>query len=170
MGLDPMTTLEIVNMTTTCHAAPVQIEGELSDGRVFYFRSRFRKIELGIGQNIEEAADQTVMHSGIHFELTVPGESDYLLSYIPERWAQQLVPMLIQLWLNMYADDGDVPTVVEPILGRTPSWTDRYVQTFPGNTPSDPSETPGEADTPAKPDGSEGNTAEMGAGRPPQSS
>lgn len=35
----------------TCTAAPVQMEGRLPDGELFYFRARHRDVSLGIGGN-----------------------------------------------------------------------------------------------------------------------
>lgn len=33
--------MQIVSIQLTCHAAPVQYEGRLSDGKAFYFRARW---------------------------------------------------------------------------------------------------------------------------------
>lgn len=95
---------DIVSMELTCPAAPVQLEGELDDGRRFYFRARFRKIEFGIGQTVTEAAEKTVDNTGLRFELTTGDEShNYILSYMSEGYARQLIPMLIDLWENVHA-------------------------------------------------------------------
>ncbi|KAB2809292.1 hypothetical protein F9L07_19830 [Pimelobacter simplex] len=39
----------------TCQAFPVQIEGELHDGRRFYFRYRFGRAGIGIGATDHDA-------------------------------------------------------------------------------------------------------------------
>jgi len=40
---------EISSLTWTCGACPVQIEGELTDGRQFYFRYRHAHASLAVG-------------------------------------------------------------------------------------------------------------------------
>jgi hypothetical protein len=44
----------------TCGAFPVQIEGRLTDGRCFYFRSRHERAQLGIGDDESSAVDATI--------------------------------------------------------------------------------------------------------------
>jgi hypothetical protein len=41
--------IHVATMKTTCEACPVQIEGTLTDGRYFYFRSRHRQTTLSLG-------------------------------------------------------------------------------------------------------------------------
>lgn len=48
--------VKIQNLWVTCEAAPVQAEGELTDGRSIYFRSRHRTIELAIAADTESDA------------------------------------------------------------------------------------------------------------------
>jgi len=47
-GVVLMSELKIQDWRVTCEAAPVQIEGTLSDGRSFYWRSRHRNIRLEV--------------------------------------------------------------------------------------------------------------------------
>lgn len=48
------------DVEVTCGAAPVQIEGRLTDGRTFYFRSRHQHAKLGVGADQDEAVDATL--------------------------------------------------------------------------------------------------------------
>lgn len=45
----------IASFSQTCGACPEQYEGVLKDGRFFYYRMRFNRAELGIGDTHEEA-------------------------------------------------------------------------------------------------------------------
>lgn len=44
----------------TCEATPVQVEGRLRDGRAFYFRYRFGRAVLGVGDMIPDAVEQAM--------------------------------------------------------------------------------------------------------------
>lgn len=44
----------------TCPAMPVQIEGHLTDGRWFYFHSRYSRAILGVGDTPQAAVDATI--------------------------------------------------------------------------------------------------------------
>ena len=46
---------EIKSYTVTCSACPHQAEGELSDGRWFYFRARHECWELSIANTLDDA-------------------------------------------------------------------------------------------------------------------
>lgn len=50
-GLDA----RIARAVVTCGLCPLQIEGELVDGRLFYFRSRHFTVQLGLGATEDEA-------------------------------------------------------------------------------------------------------------------
>lgn len=49
----------VTDAEVTCMASPVQIQGNLADGWVFYFRSRFRHAQLGVGRTLDEAVAAT---------------------------------------------------------------------------------------------------------------
>lgn len=60
-----MLTLDRIRTSrVTCESAPAQIEGQLDDGRFFYFRARGRYAELGIGATAEEAVAATILGRG----------------------------------------------------------------------------------------------------------
>lgn len=44
----------------TCPAVPVQIEGHLTDGRWFYFNSRYDRALLGVGDTLQAAVAATI--------------------------------------------------------------------------------------------------------------
>ena len=50
--------------TVTCDACPHQVEGELSDGRWFYFRARHHHWELHIGKTLDDALDNNPIAQG----------------------------------------------------------------------------------------------------------
>lgn len=47
----------VATATLTCGACPVQYEGQLLDGRHFYFRYRWGRATLGIGATPDAAAE-----------------------------------------------------------------------------------------------------------------
>ena len=47
--------MKVKSYTVTCNACPHQAEGELSDGRWFYFRARHEYWELSIAGTLDEA-------------------------------------------------------------------------------------------------------------------
>ncbi len=53
---------EIASYIQTCGACPEQYEGTLKDGRMFYYRMRFNRAELGIGDDMKEAITQRTAH------------------------------------------------------------------------------------------------------------
>lgn len=48
----------IVEQETTCEACPVQLEGRLDDGRYFYFRYRWGRAALGVGETPQAAVNE----------------------------------------------------------------------------------------------------------------
>lgn len=50
----------VADCRLTCPSVPTQYEGTLADGRVFYFRYRFGRAQLGFGQTTEEAVMETL--------------------------------------------------------------------------------------------------------------
>lgn len=50
----------VSSYTLTCPSVPTQYEGTLTDGRVFYFRYRFAKAELGIGATDDAAVSDSM--------------------------------------------------------------------------------------------------------------
>lgn len=50
----------VSSYTLTCHSAPTQYEGQLHDGRWFYFRYRFARAQLGIADTLNAAVEATV--------------------------------------------------------------------------------------------------------------
>lgn len=53
------------DVTVTCEAVPVQIEGRLRDGRWFYFRSRFDYAVLGVSdEGPEGAVEESICAEG----------------------------------------------------------------------------------------------------------
>lgn len=88
--------LTIVEQRTTCAAAPVQIEGKLSDGRYFYFRSRHRSITLGLSYvSIHAAVDDP---NTVGFDMTGWEDDRHALSWISEESAQALLGFLLALY------------------------------------------------------------------------
>lgn len=61
------------DVTVTCRAAPVQIEGRLTDGRWFYFRSRHQRASLGAAPRPEDHPDGDAIDAGMGKD--VPGGS-----------------------------------------------------------------------------------------------
>ncbi|MFC4911589.1 hypothetical protein [Actinomadura gamaensis] len=61
----------------TCNAFPAQYEGELRDGRIWYFRYRHGEAELGIGPDLDAAIDDSMNpdHS-VRYGLESGGEID----------------------------------------------------------------------------------------------
>ena len=61
--------MTIKSYIVTCNSCPHQTEGELEDGRHFYFRARWDEWTLGIGNTPTEAIDisasDTPLASGI---------------------------------------------------------------------------------------------------------
>ena len=47
----------VASSAETCSACPVQYEGQLVDGRYFYFRYRFGRATLGLGETPDDAVD-----------------------------------------------------------------------------------------------------------------
>ena len=56
----------------TCPGSPDQYEGTLVDGRHFYLRYRFGRVQLGLGATIDEAVEETVFGGGV--EMSLGGE------------------------------------------------------------------------------------------------
>lgn len=50
-----------VPFAITCGGCPVQAEGVLPDGLLFYFRARHRGVSLGVGQSVQGAIAGTVV-------------------------------------------------------------------------------------------------------------
>lgn len=58
-----MTFAQAVRVDTvrrTCTACPTQYEGQMADGRFFYFRYRHALAELGIGATLDDAVIETL--------------------------------------------------------------------------------------------------------------
>lgn len=76
-----MLTLDRIRTSrVTCESAPAQIEGQLDDGRYFYFRARGRYAELGIGTTPEDAVGATVfglMELGPNVYASTPPHEEY---------------------------------------------------------------------------------------------
>lgn len=49
--------MEITSLKWTCLAAPVQAEGELEDGKFFYFRARHSGWSFSVGDDHEDAVN-----------------------------------------------------------------------------------------------------------------
>ena len=47
--------MRVKSYTVTCNACPHQAEGELDDGRWFFFWARRRHWEIGIGDTVDDA-------------------------------------------------------------------------------------------------------------------
>lgn len=50
----------VADFRLTCPSVPTQYEGTLTDGRIFYFRYRFGRAELGIGRTPDDAVMETL--------------------------------------------------------------------------------------------------------------
>lgn len=50
----------VADFAITSSVAPVQVEGQLTDGRWFYLRHRHSLSQLGLGESPEEALDSTL--------------------------------------------------------------------------------------------------------------
>jgi hypothetical protein len=85
--------LTVVSQVTTCEAAPVQIEGTLSDGRRFYFRSRHRRISLGASTTRDGAVAKDLI------VLTMAGFDDdgHPLSSLSDQDSQALLAFLVRV-------------------------------------------------------------------------
>lgn len=88
--------ISIVEQHMTTMSAPVQIEGKLSNGKRFYFRSRGRTITLGVGDT-EEAA---VRGDDIELGLAVIGVEDnkFPVSYLDDPHARAILGVLVGLY------------------------------------------------------------------------
>lgn len=64
-GDTPLDHPAVATQELTCPSVPVQIQGELTDGRWFYFRCRFGVAELGFGHDLESAVMDTFGRKGI---------------------------------------------------------------------------------------------------------
>lgn len=91
-----MADLEMATYDVTCHGAPMQVQGSLSDGRRYYFRARHRAIELGVGATDEDAVGATV-YGGNSIRLSLDGFEDdhHPLSCIEEGDLIPLVKFMI---------------------------------------------------------------------------
>jgi len=47
--------MKLKSLIQTCRAAPSQWEGQLEDGRVVYIRYRWGSLQVGIGEDLDEA-------------------------------------------------------------------------------------------------------------------
>lgn len=50
----------VADYRLTCPSVPTQYEGTLADGRIFYFRYRSGRAELGFGQTTDDAVMETI--------------------------------------------------------------------------------------------------------------
>ena len=50
----------VADYRLTCPSVPTQYEGTLRDGRVFYFRYRHGRADLGFGQTADDAVMETL--------------------------------------------------------------------------------------------------------------
>lgn len=57
----------VTSYTLTCEACPTQYEGDLADGRRFYFRYRFARAMLGIGATDHDAVKETLTGPFVHY-------------------------------------------------------------------------------------------------------
>lgn len=87
--------LTVVEYRTTCAAAPVQMEGTLSDGRFFYFRSRHRSITLGLGDSPEAAVSDP---NEVGLQMTGWDGDKHALSWVSETDAANLLNFLLSLY------------------------------------------------------------------------
>lgn len=71
---------------------PVQMDGKLSDGKFFYFRSRGTNVSLGIGDTENGAIDDTVFYRYMFYG------TDYEAGYLPSEDAIRIAT----LWINEY--------------------------------------------------------------------
>ena len=83
--MDDLTDLMVTEQRVTCDAAPVEIQGILSDGREFYFRARHRSVYLSVGDE----------HIGL--ELRGFYEDANPMSYLSEAEAQAMLAYLVRL-------------------------------------------------------------------------
>ncbi|HWB37868.1 MAG TPA: hypothetical protein VHA75_17770 [Rugosimonospora sp.] len=85
--------LAIATHRMTTGAAPVQIEGTLTDGREFYFRSRHRTITLGAGATQDEAVAENLLA----LELKGFSNDRHALSCLEETDAVAIAQFLVRL-------------------------------------------------------------------------
>lgn len=79
----------VADYRETCMACPTQYEGTLKDGRRFYFRYRFAKASLGIGDT-----DDGAVHDSFHWVL--PYGDDPLDGCVTEDEFKELFVQLMQ--------------------------------------------------------------------------
>jgi hypothetical protein len=66
----------VASQKRTSGACPEQYEGQLTDGRWFYFRYRFGWATLGLGPNIDTAVDNAHRSEGVGWGDKLQGEFD----------------------------------------------------------------------------------------------
>lgn len=60
----------------TCSACPTQYEGTLTDGRTFYFRYRSGRAELGFGDGLDAAVEDSWVSPSIGYGDRLDGVAD----------------------------------------------------------------------------------------------
>lgn len=130
-----MLNLDITEYRVTCEGAPYQVEGRVSDGRYFYFRSRHRTIRLGLGETPGLAANASFGAGCVALELRGYEDDRHLVSSLDPGHARVLVEILLDIvvhaeeWRHRVAT-GD--TLHARLLGRsTPSQPADIVQSPP---------------------------------------
>lgn len=93
-----MTSFFLDNDTDDFGAAPVQVEGELEDGRRFYFRARHRgmRLELAAGPGPHDFG-KAEGHTIVALELRGWEHDRHPLSYFSPKHVRPLVAFLIDL-------------------------------------------------------------------------
>lgn len=86
----------IQDSRVTCSAAPVQIEGTLTDGRRFYFRARFGRAQLGIGPTVDAAVAAIFGGPGLCAERDLSHLGQYGASGLDHAEAQMLLAEMIE--------------------------------------------------------------------------
>lgn len=67
MGVTELSHPRVAFAETSCVACPEQVDGRLSDGRTFYFRYRFGRATLGLGDDRHGAVrdpERALVHHG----------------------------------------------------------------------------------------------------------
>ncbi len=82
--------MSVTRLSTTCHGRPNQIEGELGDGRPFYFRGRHGHWELCIGQPGETVDGMDIDDPAVEGDDDLAGwwDVDYAEQFCRDRLAE----------------------------------------------------------------------------------
>jgi hypothetical protein len=98
----------------TCESCPTQWEGQLRDGRYFYFRYRFGKASLAVGATAEEVSGRQGIAENVGDDLNGDMDLDeYRASFL-------------RLYRRLAEDDG--PTLLDFVIDRPVADDKRVVQ------------------------------------------